>query len=165
MQQIALQFEPAMICLVPEKRRELTTEGGLNCVAQEQKLKDFIRPFTDRNLKTSLFIDAEAEQIECASNVGADYIEIHTGHYADAKTADERARELKKIVSGIDRARQAGLNINLGHGLNYHNIQVFSGIPGICEYSIGHSIISRAVFSGIGKAVSDMAAIISDFSD
>ncbi|MFO7816586.1 MAG: pyridoxine 5'-phosphate synthase [Thermodesulfobacteriota bacterium] len=165
MQQIALQFEPAMICLVPEKRRELTTEGGLDCVAREQKLKDFIRPFTDRKLKTSLFIDAEAEQIECAKNVGADYIEIHTGHYADAKNAHERERELKKIVSGINRARQAGLNINLGHGLNYHNIQAFSGIPGICEYSIGHSIISRAAFSGIGKAVSDMAAIISGFSD
>jgi pyridoxine 5-phosphate synthase len=165
MQEIALKTVPNMVCLVPEKREELTTEGGLDCASRVKQLHDFLHPFREKNIKSSLFIDAETQQIDAAAETGAEYIEIHTGHYADAPDAETRSRELEKITSAIRTAQNAGLKVNLGHGLNYHNIQAFAKIPGICEYSIGHSIISRAAMAGIGKAVSDMAEIISGFAD
>lgn len=165
MREIALKTEPNMVCLVPEKREELTTEGGLDCASRVKQLREFMRPFGEKSIKTSLFIDAETQQIEAAAETGAEYIEIHTGHYADATDAETRSRELEKIVSGIRSAQNAGLKVNLGHGLNYHNIKAFAKIPGICEYSIGHSIVSRAAIVGMDKAVSDMAEIISGFVD
>ncbi|WP_457570913.1 pyridoxine 5'-phosphate synthase [Desulfovulcanus sp.] len=163
MQEIALRTLPHMVCLVPEKRQELTTEGGLNCLGREKELKEFLAPLKAKGIKTSLFIDAEKEQIEAAAQIGTEYIEIHTGHYADAQNTDDQQNEFKKIVASIEFARELGLKVNLGHGLNYHNILGFAKIPGISEYSIGHSIISRAVFVGMFKAVQQMVNIINQF--
>ena len=164
MQKIALHTIPHMVCLVPEKRQELTTEGGLNCLGREQELKEFLAPLKKKGIKTSLFIDAEKEQIEAAAQIGTEYIEIHTGHFADAQNTDDQQKEFQKIVTGIEFAQELKLKVNLGHGLNYHNILAFARIPGISEYSIGHSIISRAVFVGIFQAVKQMVDIIAGFT-
>jgi len=165
MQRIALETGPEMVCLVPEKRRELTTEGGLNCIGREQELKDFLAPIHARGIRASLFIDADPKQIEAASATGAEFIEIHTGHYADAKQIDARNAELEKILKGIALATDLGLKVNLGHGLNYRNILNFKDVPGIREYSIGHAIMARAIYVGIDRAVRDMAGLIRAFVD
>ncbi|WP_028574220.1 pyridoxine 5'-phosphate synthase [Desulfonatronovibrio hydrogenovorans] len=163
MQRIALKTKPYMVCLVPEKREELTTEGGLDCVGREKILSDFLTPFHESGVRSSLFIDADPRQIDAAARAGAEYVEIHTGHYADAAGHKERQQELEKIVSGIRHAQGLGLKVNLGHGLNYHNIFGFSKVSGIHEFSIGHSIISRAVFTGMAEAVKAMSDIIQNF--
>ncbi|GAB7022697.1 pyridoxine 5'-phosphate synthase [Salidesulfovibrio brasiliensis] len=165
MQRIALDVDPETVCLVPEKREELTTEGGLNCVGREQELADFLAPLHEKGVRSSLFIDADKAQIEAAKNIGAEFIEIHTGHYADAKEFGERQVELKKIVEGVAYARELGLKVNLGHGLNYRNILAFRNVPGISEYSIGHSIIARSIYVGLDRAVRDMADLIRTFVD
>ncbi|MBG0789322.1 MAG: pyridoxine 5'-phosphate synthase [Desulfovibrionaceae bacterium] len=165
MQGIALDVEPEMVCLVPEKRQELTTEGGLNCIGREQELKDFLAPIHAKGIRASLFIDADPGQIEAAAATGAEFIEIHTGHYADAKRIDARNVELEKILKGVAMAADAGLKVNLGHGLNYRNILNFKDVPGIKEYSIGHSIMARAIYVGLDRAVRDMAELIRTFAD
>jgi len=165
MQDIALRTSPHMICLVPEKREELTTEGGLECQGREAFIKDYLAPFQEKNICTSLFIDAHPHQIDAAAESGADYVEIHTGSFADAKDVVIRQKELEKIITGIWHARSLGLKVNLGHGLNYKNILVFARIPDISEYSIGHSIVSRAVMVGMARAVEQMVRIINGFVD
>ncbi len=165
MQDIALKTSPHMICLVPEKREELTTEGGLECKGREQFLRDYLAPFRDGLIHTSLFIDADKYQIDAAAEAGTEYVEIHTGHYADAGDPVTRQNELEKIIAGIDHALSLGLKVNLGHGLNYQNIFAFARMPGIKEYSIGHSIVSRAVMVGMARAVEQMAVIIRGFVD
>ena len=164
MQNIALDVQPHMICLVPEKREELTTEGGLECRGREGFIRDYLAPFRDRNVQTSLFIDADPDQIEAAASIGAEYIEIHTGHYADARDFPAKMTELEKILAGIRHAHSLGLKVNLGHGLNYQNILAFAGVENICEYSIGHSIIARAVMVGMVRAVEQMNEIIRGFA-
>ena len=165
MQRIALRTLPDMVCLVPEKREELTTEGGLHCLGRESELAEYIVPFVEAGIEQSLFIDADPQQIEAAKAIGVGYVEIHTGHYADASTLAARAQELEKILDAIGYAQRLGLKVNLGHGLNYTNVQAFGRTPGICEYSIGHSIISRAVLTGLDRAVRDMVEIIRGFAD
>ncbi|WP_147821547.1 pyridoxine 5'-phosphate synthase [Salidesulfovibrio onnuriiensis] len=165
MQGIALDIDPETVCLVPEKREELTTEGGLNCVGREAELKEFLAPLHAKGIRSSLFIDADPAQIEAANTIGAEFIEIHTGHYADAKEINERNVELSRILDGIRQARNLGLKVNLGHGLNYRNILAFKNVPGISEYSIGHSIMARAIYVGLDRAVRDMAEIIRTFVD
>lgn len=165
MQGIALEVEPEMVCLVPEKRQELTTEGGLNCIGREQELKDFLAPIHEKSIRASLFIDADPKQIEAASATGAEFIEIHTGHYADAKRIDDRNAELAKILKGVALANDLGLKVNLGHGLNYRNILNFKEVSGIKEYSIGHAIMARAIYVGMDRAVRDMAELIRTFAD
>jgi len=165
MRAIALKTCPYMICLVPEKREELTTEGGLDCAGREKFFREFLAPFHDAGIRSSLFIDADPRQIESAAGSGAEYVEIHTGHYADARNYKHRQKQLEKIVGGVRHARDLGLKVNLGHGLNYHNIYGFSRVSGIREYSIGHSIISRAVLTGMTEAVGSMARIISTFTE
>ena len=164
MQRIAMEIEPEMVCLVPEKRQELTTEGGLNCIGREQELKDFLAPIHDKGIRSSLFIDADPNQIEAACATGTEFIEIHTGHYADAKQIKDRNAELEKILQSITLARNIGLKVNLGHGLNYRNILNFKDVPGIDEYSIGHSIMARAIYVGLDRAVRDMAELIRTFA-
>ncbi len=164
MQNIALHALPHMVCLVPEKREELTTEGGLECRGREAFLRDYLAPFKKRNVHTSLFIDADPDQIEAAAASGTEYIEIHTGHYADAPDSPAKKKELEKILAGIRHAHLLGLKVNLGHGLNYQNILAFSGAENVCEYSIGHSIIARAVMVGMVRAVEQMNDIIRGFS-
>lgn len=163
MQAIALKTKPHMVCLVPEKRQELTTEGGLNLLDLEQELKEFWVPLLNQGIKSSLFIDPDPEQIKAAKCIGSEYIELHTGHYADAQDEQTRKQELKKILQGIQLARQLELKVNLGHGLNYTNIKAFSKVSGIKEYSIGHSIIARASIVGMTQAVRDMLDIIRTF--
>jgi len=165
MHRLALGIRPDMVCLVPEKRQELTTEGGLNCVGREKELAGFLAPLHDAGIGSSLFIDADPEQIKAAKTAGTHYIEIHTGAYADAKTHRDRERELAKVLEGIRLGRDLGLKVNLGHGLNYDNIWAFAKVTGVSEYSIGHSIISRAVLTGITEAVEKMAGIIQGFVD
>ncbi len=165
MQAIALKTDPYMVCLVPEKREELTTEGGLNCVGREKALAEYIAPFHQAGMLVSLFIDAEPRQIEAARAIGADYVEIHTGHYADAMDRDIRATEFGKILTGIDLAQKQDLQVNLGHGLNYVNVAPFARVPAIREYSIGHSIMSRAILVGLDRAVKDMVEILRGFAD
>lgn len=164
MKEIALKTLPYMVCLVPEKREELTTEGGLNCMGREDFFREFLAPFHAAGIRSSLFIDADAGQIQAAARSGAEYVEIHTGHYADAPNYQDRHRELDRIITGISQARELGLKVNLGHGLNYQNIFGFAGVSGISEYSIGHSIISRAVLTGMTEAVKTMSDIIQSFT-
>ncbi len=165
MQGIALNIDPEFVCLVPEKREELTTEGGLNCAGREKELADYLAPIHEQGIRSSLFIDADPKQIEAARAIGAEYIEIHTGHYADAKEYEARQVELTKILDGIHLAQGIGLKVNLGHGLNYRNVLAFKDVPGIQEYSIGHSIMARAIYVGLDQAVRDMANIIRHFAD
>jgi len=165
MHRLALGIRPDMVCLVPEKRQELTTEGGLNCVGREAELAAFLAPLHASGIGSSLFIDADPDQIRAAADAGAQYIEIHTGAYADAATPVDRDRELAKVLAGIRLGLDLGLKVNLGHGLNYDNIWAFAKVSGVSEYSIGHSIISRAVLTGLTEAVGKMADIIRTFTE
>ncbi|SMP76170.1 pyridoxine 5'-phosphate synthase [Desulfonatronum lacustre] len=164
MHAIALATHPHMVCLVPEKREELTTEGGLNLIGREQNLRDYLTDIHAAGILSSLFIDADPEQIQAAKAIGAEYIEIHTGHYADAPNRGQREAELTKILHGIQLAQDIGLKVNLGHGLNYTNVLPFAQAPGIKEYSIGHSIMARAIHVGLRQAVREMTDIIQTFS-
>jgi pyridoxine 5-phosphate synthase len=160
---IALSTQPHLVCLVPEKRQELTTEGGLDLLGRESEIRDYLAPLHQAGILSSLFIDADQRQIDAARETGAEYIEIHTGHFADAATTRDREQELARILEGVAHARNLGLKVNLGHGLNYANIFAFSRTPAIQEYSIGHSIVSRALSVGLRAAVAEMEAIIRTF--
>jgi pyridoxine 5-phosphate synthase len=153
---IALQIKPDFVCLVPEKREELTTEGGLDVLGQLDKVKAATEKMTEAGIKVSLFIDADREQIDAAKTCGAPYIELHTGHYADAETLEAQQDELKKIAAAASYADSLGLMVNAGHGLTYHNVAAIAALPEIHELNIGHSIIGRAVFDGLSQAVADM---------
>lgn len=157
---IALETQPEFVCLVPEKREELTTEGGLNVLGQLEKVKAATTTLSDAGIKVSLFIDADKEQIDAAVECGAPFIELHTGAYADAKTEDAQQDELKKIAAGASYAAAKGLIVNAGHGLTYHNVEAIAALPEIYELNIGHSIMGRAVFDGLEKAVADMHRIM-----
>lgn len=166
MRSIALSCEtrrPHMVCLVPEKREELTTEGGLAVAGREAFLKEYLAPIHAAGILSSLFIEADEAQVRAAAAIGCPYIELHTGHFADAPTRAAQRAERDKIVRAIGLARSLGLSVNLGHGLNYDNIYDFAEVPGISEFSIGHSIVARAVLTGFERAVADMAAIIARF--
>lgn len=160
MVEIALQTQPEYVCLVPEKREELTTEGGLDVVGQLARVKAATQKLTAAGIKVSLFIDADREQIDAAKSCGAPFIELHTGHYADASSELERQNELKKIAAAAAYADDLGITVNAGHGLTYHNVAPIAAIPEIYELNIGHAIIGRAVFDGLAKAVADMKALM-----
>jgi len=160
MVEIARRIKPDMSCLVPEKREELTTEGGLDVAGQKENIKQAVRDLKEAGIVVSLFVDAEREQLQASKDAGADYVEIHTGHYADAKTRGEEDAEFEKIAEGIAYAVSLGLRVNVGHGLNYTNTQRLVPIKEIEEFSIGHSIIARAVMVGIEQAVREMLEII-----
>lgn len=163
MRAIALARRPHMVCLVPEKREELTTEGGLAVAGRETFLKEYLAPVHALGILSSLFIEPDEEQVRAAAVVGCPYIELHTGRFADAPTRAAQRTERDRIVRAIGLARSLGLAVNLGHGLNYDNIHDFAEVPGISEFSIGHSIVARAVLTGFERAVADMAAIIDRF--
>ncbi|MGF1732098.1 pyridoxine 5'-phosphate synthase [Photobacterium kasasachensis] len=156
MVKIALETKPEFVCLVPEKREELTTEGGLDVAGQLEKIKAATAKLTEAGIKVSLFIDADREQIDAAVACGAPYIELHTGHYADAETEEEQQDELKKIAAAASYADDQGIKVNAGHGLTYHNVKPIAALPELYELNIGHSIIGRAAFDGLQKAVADM---------
>ncbi len=160
MVEIALATKPEYVCLVPEKREELTTEGGLDVVGQLEKVKAATEKLTAAGIKVSLFIDADRAQIDASKACGAPFIELHTGHYADAETEAEQQAELKRIAAGASYAAGLGIMVNAGHGLTYHNVSAIAAIPEIYELNIGHSIIGRAVFDGLEKAVREMKALM-----
>jgi len=156
MVKIALETQPEFVCLVPEKREELTTEGGLDVAGQLEKIKAATAKLSEAGIKVSLFIDADREQIDAAVACGAPYIELHTGHYADAETEEAQQDELKKIAAAASYADNQGIKVNAGHGLTYHNVKPIAALPELYELNIGHSIIGRAAFDGLQKAVADM---------
>lgn len=162
MVKFAEKIRPVYCCLVPEKRAELTTEGGLNVLADEARIRDVCQQLAAANIEVSLFIDPDFAQIEAALRCRAPVIEIHTGQYADTKNAVETAEELQRIIAAVDFAAQAGLIVNAGHGLNYHNVQAIAQIPQINELNIGHGIIARSVFMGLENAVREMKQLMND---
>jgi len=156
----AEQVRPADCCLVPESREELTTEGGLDVVGQESRIKEACVQMSEADVRVSLFIDADRSQIEAAKRCGAPVIEIHTGHYADAKSREGKMKELKKIIEAADIGHDLGLQVNAGHGLHYHNVREIAAIPHIKELNIGHAIIAEAMFCGLPSAVSQMKRLL-----
>ena len=157
---IALSVMPDMCTLVPEKRQELTTEGGLDVRLNLSDIKDAVQRLQDGGLIVSLFVDPDPDQIKASDKAGADYIEIHTGAFADAENWKREQEELGKIENAIKLAAKLGLGVNAGHGLNYANIKKVAALGGIEEFNIGHSIISRAVLVGLDRAVRDMVDLI-----
>ena len=162
MLEIANKILPEDCCLVPEKRQELTTEGGLDVLSQLGRIKEVCSELSANNIKASLFIDPDNYQIEAAVECGAPIIEIHTGHYADASSAAEMQKELQKISEACAYAHSLGLQVNAGHGLTLENTKAIAEINSVVELNIGHSIISRALFVGLGAATSEMKQLIQE---
>jgi pyridoxine 5-phosphate synthase len=154
------QVCPEDCCLVPERREELTTEGGLDVAGQLSRIRDACQQLAGAGIRVSLFIDADRKQVAAAVEAGAPCIEIHTGHFADAATAGEQSAELARIVESVRLGVDAGLKVHAGHGLNYHNVGKIAAIPDILELNIGHAIIARALFTGLGAAVSEMKRLM-----
>ena len=159
-QKIALEIKPHSICLVPEKRQEVTTEGGLDVAGQLEKVTDFIHPLLESGIVVSLFIDPEKNQVEASAKTGAQFIEMHTGSYSEAYGTSNEETEFQKLKNASELAQKLGLRVNAGHGLNYENVHRMHEIHGLYELNIGHSIISRAVFTGLPEAVRKMAEMI-----
>lgn len=159
---LALRVMPDDVCLVPEKREEITTEGGLDCVTHAEALTPTIRALRDRGITVSLFIDPEPGQIQAASRLRASFIELHTGAFANA-TGPARADELQRLVDGALLARDLGLRVNAGHGLNYDNVRELFAVPHLEELNIGHSIIARSLFVGLPAAVAEMKALCAEY--
>jgi pyridoxine 5-phosphate synthase len=157
---IATEVKPDVVTLVPEKRAELTTEGGLEVAGNLAFLKDYVRKLKDAGLAVSLFVDADPAQINAAKEAGARWVELHTGIYAEAKDETEAQKLIDELLDAARHARSLGLRVKCGHGLNYTNIKRFRGRPEFEEFSIGHSIISRAVLVGMERAVREMVALI-----
>jgi pyridoxine 5-phosphate synthase len=157
---IARRVRPAACCLVPERREELTTEGGLDVVGNFDRIRAACEALGEAGIEVSLFIDADAQQIDAAAKTSAPFIELHTGHYADANTLESQAEALQRLTQAAAQADALGLKVNAGHGLNYHNVEPICRIPTIRELNIGHSIIARAVFTGLERAVADLKAIM-----
>ncbi len=160
MKKIALDLLPDSCCIVPENRKEVTTEGGLNVFAQKKEIKEYIKPLLDAGIKVSLFIDPEKEQVSAAAETGAQYIELHTGAYSRAFGTKKETAEFLKLSQSASLAHLLGLNVNAGHGLNYRNVSRMHEIDKIEELNIGHSIISRAIFTGLDSAVKEMLSLV-----
>ena len=158
---IACRVQPGMATLVPEKRAEITTEGGLDIVNNFNLVKDTAAKLRESNIIVSLFIDPELEQIKASARAGADYVELHTGRYAEAANANEQEEELSTLQSMAYAASKLGLSVSAGHGLNYYNVQGVARLDIIEELNIGHSIIGRAIFTGLEAAVREMKRLIS----
>jgi pyridoxine 5-phosphate synthase len=156
---VAARVRPADCCLVPERREELTTEGGLDVAGQKSRVSEACSRLAEAGVRVSLFIDADPAQVAAATECGAPVIELHTGHYADASGADAQ-RELQRIVQAVEQGLAAGLQVNAGHGLHYHNVQAIAAIPGVRELNIGHAIIARSIFTGLHDAVVEMKRLM-----
>ena len=157
---IALEVRPDQVTLVPEKREEITTEGGLDVVNGGDRLQACIHEFLEAGIETSLFIDPEISQIEASKNAGVDAVELHTGCYADAKTPQQIENEFDRLLEASRFAVQQGLVLHMGHGLTYRNVQRVAGIDGVCEFNIGHSIVARAIMVGFERAVREMKELL-----
>lgn len=157
---VALKVKPYSVCLVPERREELTTEGGLNVVKYFEDVKRYVELFKKNGIYVSLFIDPEIEQIDASKDANADFVELHTGRYSDAKTEEEEAEEFERIKNASGTVLKSGLVLNAGHGLNYRNVKPIARIKGMNELNIGHSIVARAVITGFKEAVKEMVNLI-----
>jgi pyridoxine 5-phosphate synthase len=160
MLKIALDVKPDMVTLVPEKRQELTTEGGLEVSLNKESVGSAIELLHGGDIFVSLFINPDIDQIKAAKKIGADFVEIHTGIYSESITYEDMERELDRIIDAIKFAYKAGLDVNVGHGLNYRNVKRLVGMKEIYEFSIGHSIVARAIYVGFERAVREMVGLI-----
>jgi len=161
MLQIALRIRPHDVCLVPERRMELTTEGGLDVVSQFERVREACKLLAGSHIRASLFINADTAQIDAAKAAGAPVIELHTGHYADT-AGEEQLAEFQRIREAVDHGRRIGLKVNAGHGLNYDNVGPIAAVPGIAELNIGHAIVAQAVFVGWEAAVRQMKRLMTE---
>ncbi|MBO6580574.1 pyridoxine 5'-phosphate synthase [Thalassospira sp.] len=159
---IAIQTKPHAVCLVPEKREERTTEGGLDVAGGHNHLKRFVSDLGDAGIRVSLFIEASEAQLEAAKSLGAPVVEIHTGAYCDAKTDEERARELDRIRHAVQYGAGIGLEIHAGHGLNFETVKPIAAMPEIAELNIGHFLIGEAVFVGLEAAIAEMRRLMDE---
>jgi pyridoxine 5-phosphate synthase len=162
--EIALKLQPEIVCLVPERRQEVTTEGGLDVAGNWRALAETRRRMNDGGIEVSIFIAPDPAQIEAAAQVGSQFIELHTGAFAEAFPQEEqREAEAQRLIAGARQAHALGLRVNAGHGLNYQNLPVIHRVPHLVELNIGHSIISRAITSGLETAVKDMLLAMADY--
>lgn len=159
---IALEVQPRDVCLVPERREELTTEGGLDVAGQLERVREAVARLAAAGIRVSLFIDPEASQLEAAVAAGAPVVELHTGAYADAAEATVRRAELRRVEAAARHGAGLGLEVNAGHGLNYHNVQPVARIPEVAELNIGHAIVARAIFDGLSTAVIEMKRLMTE---
>jgi pyridoxine 5-phosphate synthase len=156
---IARDVRPQDVCLVPEKRTEVTTEGGLDVAGQKARLRDCVAALREKGIRVSMFIDPERDQLEASLDVGAPVVELHTGAYAEA-TGEQQARELMRLVEAARHGSQLGLTVHAGHGLHYLNVQPVAAVPEIVELNIGHAIVARAVFDGLPASVREMRRLM-----
>ena len=161
-QRIALDIKPHSVCIVPERRQEVTTEGGLEVANNLTGVREFIKPLKDAGIIVSLFITPDLEQVEASKAVGADFIELHTGAYSESFAVNNGEKEFQRLKKAAELAQCIGLRVNAGHGLNYENVYRMHEISGLYELNIGHSIISRAVFAGLGEAVREMSKAVNN---
>jgi pyridoxine 5-phosphate synthase len=159
---IALEVKPQDVCLVPERREERTTEGGLDVVGNFEKVKAACKKLADADIRVSLFIGPDIAQIDASKKAGAPVIELHTGTFADAENAKDKARELQRIKDAVAHGLKLGLVVNAGHGLHYHNVHEIAAIPGVDELNIGHAIVAHAIFVGWDNAVAEMKALMKE---
>jgi pyridoxine 5-phosphate synthase len=159
---IALEIRPRDCCLVPERREELTTEGGLDVASQADRIQQACARLSEAGIRVSLFVDPEPAQMEASVSVGAPVVELHTGAYADAVGEEAQLRELNRVREAAAHAASLGLRVHAGHGLHYHNVQPVAAIPAVRELNIGHAIIARAIFDGLSTAVIEMKRLIAE---
>ena len=157
---IACRLQPADCCLVPERREELTTEGGLDVAGQKARISEACSRLAEAGVRVSLFIDPDPAQVEAAAECGAPVIELHTGNYADAATPVLQEQELQRIVQAMEKGVSCGLKVNAGHGLHYHNVEAIAALNDIQELNIGHAIIARSLFTGLEEAVREMKSLM-----
>lgn len=163
--ELALKIKPDIVCLVPERRQEVTTEGGLDVAKQKRALRETTKKFKDAGIEVSLFIAPDPLQVAASAEVGAQFIELHTGSFAEHFTdVTEREQELQRLIAAARQAHTAGLKVNAGHGLNYQNLPRLHRVPHLVELNIGHSIVSRAVSTGLETAVKDMLRLMANYS-
>src|SRR5712692_1746922 len=160
---VALRIVPDEVCLVPEKREEITTEGGLDVTAQRKELEPTVKRLQTSGIKVSLFIDPTLEQVDAAAELGVEMVELHTGSLANAFTEKIQKEELEQLRAAARAASESHLQVNAGHGINYKNIELINQIPGLAELNIGHSIVSRAVWVGLDTAVKEMLAAMKNY--
>jgi pyridoxine 5-phosphate synthase len=161
---IALRLKPDIVCLVPESRREVTTEGGLDVAANEKALTETRKTMNDAGIEVSLFIAPDPKQIEASARTGSQFVELHTGQFAEQfENEAKRGEELQRLIDGANQSHALGLRVNAGHGLNYVNLPLLHRVPHLVELNIGHSIVSRAVSTGLAKAVTDMLALMKNY--
>ena len=159
MQEIALRLRPHAVCIVPEKRQELTTEGGLDVAGQLNRAIEFVKPLIEKKIEVSFFIDPDINQISAVSKTGAPFIELHTGRYSEAFGTIEEEKAFEDLKGAAIFAQNFGLKVNAGHGLNYQNVHRMHEIPNLVELNIGHSIIARSIFVGLEQAINEMKAL------